>query len=217
VDWKIVGTHDFNGDRGTDILWRHEVSGENVLWYMNGLALESGTFLTPPALADVDWKMAGTGDFNLDGRPDIAWHHRVSGQVVFWYMNGATLVAGAFTTPSALPDTQWRLVGAADFNADHRPDLLWHHQVSGEIVLWLMDGATLVAGTFTTPPSLPDAGWKLVATGDYNDDFKPDLLWRHAVSGQNAVWFMDGATMTGGTLTTPPALADLDWRIVGPR
>ena len=32
---------------GTDLLWRHDVSGENVLWFMNGATLLSGTFTTP--------------------------------------------------------------------------------------------------------------------------------------------------------------------------
>jgi 6-phosphogluconolactonase (cycloisomerase 2 family) len=215
ASWKMVGTHDFNRDRETDVLWRHEVSGENVLWYMAGTTLTSGTFLSPAALADVNWKMAGTGDFDLDGAPDIAWHHRGSGQIVLWYMNGRTLVAGTFTQPAALPDTAWRLVGVADFNADHHPDLLWHHQVSGEIVVWYMDDATLLAGTFTSPSALSDTGWTIAAVGDYNDDRRPDLVWRHQGSGQDVIWLLNGVTLVSGTFTS--ALPDPSWRIVGPR
>lgn len=36
---------------------------QNVVWHRNGVALASGTFTTPAALADVRWKMAGTHDF----------------------------------------------------------------------------------------------------------------------------------------------------------
>jgi hypothetical protein len=215
VGWTMVGTHDFDRDRETDILWRHVVSGENVLWSMAGTALASGTFLSPPALADTDWRMAGTGDFDLDGAPDIAWHHGRSGEIVLWYMNGRTLVSGTFTQPPALPDTAWRLVGVSDFNADHHPDLLWHHQVSGQVVVWYMDDAALLGGTFTDPPGLPDTGWAVVATGDYDDDRRPDLVWRHQASGQNVVWFMNGATLVSGTFTT--SLPDVGWRIAGPR
>jgi hypothetical protein len=217
--WKMAGTHDFNGDRRTDILWRHDFTGENVVWYMDENALTSGTFLTPAALADVRWRMAGTGDFNQDGRPDIAWHHGFSGEVVLWFMNGSVLTGGTFTSPPALADTNWQVVGVNDFNADHKPDLLWRHQVSGENVVWFMNGATMIGGTFTTPAALPDTNWKAVATGDYSvpADGQPDIVWRHAFSGQNVIWFMNGTVMTSGTFTTPSALADVNWRVVGPR
>jgi 6-phosphogluconolactonase (cycloisomerase 2 family) len=217
VRWKMVGTHDFNGDRQSDILWRHEESGENVLWRMNGRTLVGGEFLTPSALADNDWKMAGTGDFNGDGRPDIAWHHRVSGQIVLWYMNGSVLQGGTFTTPPALPDTGWKMVGVADFSGDNRPDLLWRHDVSGENVVWRMADSVLVSGTFTNPPALADTDWRIVAVGDYNLDRRNDIVWRHSVSGQNAIWYMNGVDLIGGTFTTPAVLADPGWKMVGPR
>ena len=44
-----------------------------------------------------------------------------------------------------------------------------------------------------------------------------DILWRHAVWGQIVVWFMSGSTRISGTFTNPSALADTNWKIVGPR
>jgi 6-phosphogluconolactonase len=217
TNWKMVGTHDFNGDRQTDILWRHELSGQNVVWYMNGASLASGTFLDPPALSDTDWKMAGTGNFDGDGKPDIVWHHRLSGQIVIWYMNGSVLTSGTFTTPSALSDTNWKLVGVSDFNEDNRPDLVWHHALSGQVVLWFMNGSVLTAGTFTTPSSFPDTNWRIAAVGDYSYDRKPDILWRHEVSGSMLVWYMDGATRIGVAAITPSDIGDPAWKVVGPR
>jgi 6-phosphogluconolactonase (cycloisomerase 2 family) len=213
--WRMVGTHDFNRDRRSDILWRHDASGENVLWYMNGTAQAGSVFLQPPALADVRWTMAGTGDFNQDGRPDIAWRHETAGQIVVWYMNGAVLAGGTFTNPSVLADTDWRLVGVADFNGDNRPDLLWHHRLAGQVVIWYMNGTVLSGGTFTTPAAEPDLGWSVVAVGDYNDDRRPDIVWRHSVSGEDRVWLMNGAVRTAEVpLTGVPEAA---WRLVGPR
>jgi FG-GAP-like repeat len=40
-----------------------------------------------------------------------------------------------------------------------------------------------------------------------------DILWRHAATGQNAVWCMDGVTLTSAALFTP--LGDPNWTIVG--
>ena len=48
-----------------------------------------------------------------------------------------------------------------------------------------MNGVNLVGGTFTRPRRvLPDARWKMVGTADFNRDGKPDILWRHAISGR---------------------------------
>jgi hypothetical protein len=215
--WKIVGTNDFNGDGQMDLLWRHAASGENVLWFLNGVDLVSGTFTNPAALQDVRWQMVGTGDFNLDARPDILWRHDSSGENVVWFMFGSLLTSGTFTTPDALEDVRWKMAGVADFDRDGRQDILWHHTHSGEAVLWYMNGTVLRSGTFTDPPGLPDVGWRMAAVGDYNADQKPDIVWRHQVSGQNVVWFMDDNVLISGTFTNPSTFPDVNWKLVGPR
>jgi hypothetical protein len=215
--WKIVGTGDFNGDLETDLLWRHLVSGQIVVWRMDGVTLQSGTFTTPPAFADLGWRAVAAAELNADGHTDILWHHAGSGQVAAWYMNGVTLAGGTLTTPAALPDPQWQLVATGDFNRDGAADFLWRHSASGEIAVWFMDGVVLRGGTFTTPPALADLQWKIVATGDYNGDGKVDIVWRHGGAGQVVVWLMNGTTLLAGTFTTPAVLADPAWRIVGPK
>jgi hypothetical protein len=215
--WQIVGTNDFNRDGRTDLLWRHTTTGDNVVWFMNGVDLVSGTFTTPAALADVRWRMVGTGDFDRDALPDILWRHDFSGENVLWSMNGTVLVSGTFLTPSALTDVRWKMAGVGDFDQDGREDILWHHETSGQAVLWYMNGTVLVSGTFLTPNGLPDTRWRMVAVGDYNADQRPDIVWRHQSSGQNVVWFMNGAVMSSGTLTNPSTLPDTDWKLVGPR
>jgi hypothetical protein len=217
VRWKMVGTNDFNVDGRPDILWRHNTSGENVLWFMNGATLVSGTFLTPSALTDVRWNMSGTGDFNLDGRPDILWRHNTSGEIVVWFMNGSVLASGTFLTPPAFTDVNWQTVGTGDFNGDGKTDILWRHALSGQNVVWFMDGTSLVSGAFTNPPALVDTNWRMVATSDYNFDGKVDIVWRHSTSGQNVMWFMDGINLISGTFTNPSSLPDTNWKIVGPR
>jgi hypothetical protein len=212
-----VGTNDFNADGRPDILWRHATSGENVLWYMNGSTLTTGTFLTPSSLTDVRWGMAGTGDFNLDGRPDILWRHSTSGEIVVWFMNGSVLTTGTFLTPPAFTDVNWQTVGTGDFNLDGKTDILWRHALSGQNVVWFLEGTSLVSGAFTNPPSLADVNWRMVATGDYNFDGRVDIVWRHSASGQNVMWFMNGISLISGAFTNPSSLPDTNWKIVGPR
>jgi FG-GAP repeat len=35
--------------------------------------------------------------------------------------------------------------------------------------------------------------WSMAETGDFDGDGKSDLLWRD-ISGNNAIWFMNGVT-----------------------
>jgi 6-phosphogluconolactonase (cycloisomerase 2 family) len=103
--------------------------------------------------------------------------------------------------------------GGGDFNRDGRADLLWRHEGSGEIALWYMNGATLLGGTFTDPPALPDPGWRIAGSNDFNQDGWPDILWQHSSSRQGVLWYMNGRNLVSGSSihTTP----DSDWRIVG--
>jgi hypothetical protein len=50
---------------------------------------------------------------------------------------------------------------------------------------------------------------------DFNRDGSPDLVWRHSVSGRNAMWFMNIVDSTV-TLTTPSVidtLSDVTWEL----
>jgi hypothetical protein len=216
TNWTLAGLGDLNADGHTDLVWHNRLRGLVLFWYLDGLTRAGATYTTPPQVADTGWRVVSAADFNQDGKPDLLWRHGVSGQIVVWYMDGATLLSGTFTTPSALPDPGWAIVGTADFNSDARPDILWHHAGSGQVVVWHMSGASLLGGTFTDPAALTDAAWRLVATGDFNDDGKPDLVWRHTGSGQVVAWFLDGPRLVGGSFTTPPAV-DPAWAIAGPR
>jgi hypothetical protein len=111
MSWVVVGVGDLSGDGLPDILWRHQASGKNVVWTMNGVQRISGFYMTPDTFADLNWKMAGVGDYNLDGWPDILWRHAVSGRNVVWLMRGAVKAGGTYTTPDQLADANWQIVG----------------------------------------------------------------------------------------------------------
>jgi endonuclease/exonuclease/phosphatase family metal-dependent hydrolase len=57
--WKVAAAGDFNGDEQTDILWRHQASGELVTWMMNGTGLTCGVFMNPDRLGDFAWEVVG--------------------------------------------------------------------------------------------------------------------------------------------------------------
>ena len=71
--------NDFNGDGRSDILWRN-VDGQMSNW----LGQANGGFVAnnanAAAVVPVAWQIAGTGDFNGDGRDDVLWRN-VDGQI----------------------------------------------------------------------------------------------------------------------------------------
>jgi hypothetical protein len=82
------------------------------------------------------------GDLDGDGKPDLVWRNRTTGQNAVWLMNGTALKAQQWLP--AMTDTRWRLVMAADFDGDGHPDLVWRNASTGENTVWFMNGVTLL-------------------------------------------------------------------------
>lgn len=199
--------HDFNGDGKPDILWRSSLTGDNVVWYMDGVTLAALGVLV--AVPDAEWMLVGAGDFNGDGKPDVLWRHSVLGQIVAWCLDGVTRTDDAVLEQDA--DLTWTIVGTADFNGNGRSDILWRNAVTGANRVWYMDGMTRTGSEALDAE--PDLAWTVVGTADFNGDGRPDILWRNTVTGANRIWYMDGVTRTGvGVLEAEP---DLTWTIIG--
>jgi subtilisin family serine protease len=217
TSWQVAGAGDLNGDGHTDIVWQNIADGRTSAWLMNGLQMTEGTLFSIPQVADTNWRIRSVGDLNGDGRADLFWQHRGDGRISVWLMDGVNVIAGTLLSPSQVADTNWKIVGTADFDGNGSRDLVWHHQADGRIAVWLMNGTTLVSGTLTSPGQVADTNWKIRAVGDLNTDGKPDLIWQHIADGRISVWLMDGLTLVSGTLLTPSEVPDTNWHIVGPR
>jgi hypothetical protein len=46
---------------------------------------------------------------------------------------------------------------------------------------------------------------------DFDGNGKADILWRNQVSGQDAIWFMNGTTLSSGPSIN--TIADLNWSV----
>ena len=95
-----------------------------------------------------------------------------------------------------------------DFNGDGKGDILWRHDSTGEVYIWLMNGTSI--GSQGSSGTVSDLNWKIQKVGDYTGDGKADILWRHNTTGELSVWVMDGITrVSGGT----PGWVTTDWQI----
>jgi hypothetical protein len=201
IDVPPTTERDFNLDDRADILWRNTISGSVALWFLNGTTVAS-TGLAGGATAD--WQIAGVGDFDGDGRTDLLWRHN-SGTLAIWFLDGTT-ITGTATLPMITP--QWQIVSVDDFDGDGKADLLWRHTISGIHTVWVLDGAA-VQWTGALTPNSPGADWQIVGTGDFNDDGKADLLWRHS-SGQTTAWLMNAnKRLVEGTF----GVVGTDWQV----
>lgn len=162
--WRISAEADFNGDNLRDLVFQHQGDGRLAVWLMNRHAQVSGLALSPAQVPDLNWKVRGAGDFNGDFKPDLIWQHEMSGQVSACLMDGTTRPEGRLLSPSVVADTDWRIVGVADFNRDGHSDLLWQHQSSGLISIWHMNGVSRVDGVLLSPGQVADTNVKIYFT-----------------------------------------------------
>ena len=173
----------------------------------------SGTTVLPSsalitAIGDTNWKVAGVGDFDGDGKSDILWRNSSNGQNAIWFMNGTTVLPSS-TAITPIADTTWNVVGIGYFDGDNKSDVLWRNSVSGQNAIWFMNGATVASGGFLT--TIADQNWKAAEVADFDGDGKSDILWRNTSNGQNGIWLMTGTViLSSGALPT----LDPTWVVV---
>ncbi|MCU0294123.1 MAG: FG-GAP-like repeat-containing protein, partial [Thermoanaerobaculaceae bacterium] len=155
-------------------------------------------------------------DFNGDGESDILWHHQGDGSLYTWWLQGTVTTAGSYLTPPAFSDTKWQIRGVADFNKDGKQDILWHHQVTGDLYVWYLNGTVVIDGSYLTPQSFSDTKWQIRGVADFDRDGNQDILWHHQGTGDLYVWRLGGlkgVVVQGGSYLNPSRFADTLWQI----
>jgi len=140
------------------------------------------------------------GDFNRDGKPDLAVANFDDGTVTVLLGNGA----GGFTAARGSPFTVGSFplsVAVGDFNGDGIQDLATANEGSGDVTVLLGNGAggfTAVAGGPFTVGSFPAS----VVVGDFNGDGIQDIATANLNSNDVTVLLGNGAgeftAATGG-------------------
>jgi hypothetical protein len=90
------------------------------------------------------------------------WQNDSTRQVTVWFMGGAqgtSFLGWAYLSGGV---SGWKVVGAADFDGNGKPDLVWQNDTTREATTWFMGGAqgTTFLGWAYLSSSVP--GWKLI-------------------------------------------------------
>ena len=162
--------------------------------YVQLSAEQDGTF--QPAAAYSYKCKSGLGDFNGDGHQDVIWTNNSTGQVTVHYFGGPqdlTDIGWNWLNEPGEP-SGWVLVGAADFDGNGVPDLVWEYMPTGQVTVNYYggpDGATYLGWNWLNYAGAP--GWTVVAVADMDGNGVPDLIWQNNTTNQVTVNYYGGA------------------------
>ena len=186
---------DMSGDGRPDVIWLNDSTRQASVWNMGGAT--GTTMLSWSYLSSVGvpgWTVAGTGDFDGDGHPDVIWQNDSTRQVVIWFMGGTegtTMLTWTYISSAGVPG--WTIVGVGDMNGDGHPDIVWQNDSTRQVTVWYMggvDGTTMLSWSYLSSSGVP--GWKVAALGDFDRDGHVDVVWQNDSTRQVSVWYMGG-------------------------
>jgi hypothetical protein len=186
---SLVG--DFNGDGRDDIAGYHISDGS--IWVHASSGMNS--FFTNrwggPVSPRTDWTWL-VGDFNGDGRDDLAGYHPSDGSLWVNLSMGNNSFSSSQWGGPVSPRTNWTwLVG--DFNGDSRDDLAGYHPSDGTIWVNASTGTNSFRSTRWAGPVSPTTDWTWLV-GDFNGDQLDDLTGYHPSDG--TLWVLLAANGT---------------------
>ena len=160
---------------------------------------------------DLDWKLAGLGDLNGDGRDDVLLRH-ADGRWRYYPMNGRRPIGPGQSLLGVVDNPDWRFAGLGDLNGDGTDDVLLRHARTGNWYYFPIHAGRTIVGERGMTELTANVDWQLAGLGDLDGDRKDDALLRHVRTGEWHYVPMDGtnALEGAGSIALPN---DLDWQL----
>ena len=190
ANWSLRAIGDLNGDAQADLVLQHSLSGQVTAFYMNaGNSQLVAEGAVGRQISGPNWEVAGTGDFNGDGKTDLLLRNNIADQTIAWYMNDQGKILSETLVGRRFEDSRWKIETTADFTGDGQADWLLRHYVSGQNLLMEMDGTEIVSERLIGRV-VEDLDWQIVGTKDLNGDGEMDIIWQNSIASQTLAWQM---------------------------
>ena len=207
---RIVGNKDYNGDGLDDMLARNERTGKLYVTFLtnDNTANNPITFDNQP---DLNWFVAGSGDFDANGSADVLWRNRATGalRILFYCPRSGAKYLIPIANSSPLNQ---QVVGVADFDGNLLADILFYDTQTGGLPMILSpsDWRGAVCGPDAHPLQQQDmqkavmarsvsaagsSSFRAISTDDFNGDGNADLLWYDRQTNLYTLWLLDGRTV----------------------
>jgi hypothetical protein len=183
VDWpgaKAI-TGDFNGDGKTDIVVTANGLGGFGSYLSNGDGTFHAVYSSQTGSDWVDWPGAKaiTGDFNGDGKTDIAVTAYGLGGIGSYLSNGDGTFHGVYSSQTGSDWVDWPNAQAitGDFNGDGKTDIAVIAPGLGGFGTYLSNGNGTFHAVYSSQAGSDWVDWPgaKVSTGDFNGDGRTDI------------------------------------------
>ncbi len=218
--WTVVAAADFDGNGVPDLVWMNNQTRQVTVHYYGGVG--GATFLGWNWLnagGVAGWTVVGAADFDGNGTPDLIWQNDATRQVTVHYYGGAggaTFQGWNFLNSGGIPG--WTVVGAADFDGNGVPDLIWKNDATRQVTVHYFGGAggaTFQGWNWLNAGGI--AGWTVAGASDFDGNGVPDLVWQSDSTRQVTVHYYggaQGATFTGWQFLNSGGIPG--WHVVVP-
>lgn len=151
LEW--LGAGDVDGDGDSDLLWRRNSDRQLRIWIMDNGTVDSVEAIDGLATGvNTTWRVRGLADFNDDGNDDILWRNSSTGQLAYYFLDGAFLVDADVILQN--PGTSRTVEQIGDIDGDGDPDLVIRTVGGNTVFGWIMDGVTVEStGTIRDLPA----------------------------------------------------------------
>ena len=219
--WSVVGAADWNDDGIPDLVWQDNSTLQvNVNYYGSGGGATLKGFSCLNCSANfVGWSVRAVAAFGSSGEQSLVWQNASTGAVnVYYYGLGGYVFQDSNVLNNGAGTSGWRVVGAADFDGNGVPDLVWQNTGTGQVNVnyYGGNGGAALTGYAVLNGGAGTAGWRVVAVADMNGDGVPDLIWQNTSTGQVNVNYYGGAggaTLTGYAVLNSGA-GTAGWQVV---